>query len=393
VHEHIVQAGDSPASIAAFYAGCPKCARDLLAEHPHRETISYPNGYRTFKVPLRVGERLRLPEKWFSGELDKRPKSYFASLPHPDGVTPSKLGALAAGVLGDFATYDAASATAASLSKMSDIVFSNAVDGACTLIDQSVHEADGSATPGIAAYAQAVHTATNAARQRNQDLVAAITAGDQASATKARADIQADLATAIDAAQLALQAVYGNAAPPAPPSSTPVPQDTIIAVARAAAAAMAADPNFCSSVAQAGSAVNSAVHAFKNAWNAANPGNPVPINTGTYEQATADVLTKLLGSAPPACPARGHIPPSIPGGGGGGITPPQPSEGLSTGALVGISLLGVGAVGGAIYLAMREAPRKPRVRRVRPRGPRPEPNPMIRPRGPRYDTVAPWKKP
>jgi hypothetical protein len=389
VRVHEVRRYDSPARIAIEYAGCPKCARDLVAANPHKESVVHANGFTTFRT-LNIGEKLNLPDKWFNGDLDKRPKKYFEALPSHDGKTPSKLGLAAAGVLSDFTAYDAASATATALSKMDDRTFSNAVEGACTLIDQSVREADGSSTPGIAAYAQAVHTATNAARQRNQDLVTALTNNDAAGVAKARADIQTDLSTAIDAAQLALQAVYGNAAPTAPASSTP-PQavDPVTAAARAAAAAMAADPNFCSSISKSGTAVNAAVHAFKSAWNATNPNFPVPINTGTYEQATADVLTQLLGTAPPACGARGSATPSpfIPGG--GPITPPQPSEGLSTGALVGLSLLGVGAVGGAIYLATQNPPRKPRVRRARPRR---EQNPMIRPRGPRYDTVAPWRK-
>ena len=376
MREYVVREGDTPARIAARddMAGCPKCARDLVAANAHKEAVVHPNGFVSFRE-LRVGEKLNLPDKWFDGSLDKLPKSYFAALPHPDGVTPSGLG------LGDLNQFSAASATATALSKMDDRTFSNAVDGACTLVDQAVHEADSSPNKGVAAYAQAVHTATNAARQRNQDLVAAITAGDQATAAKARADVQTDISTALDAAQLALQAVYGSGGTTPPPP--PIPQDTITAVARAAVAALD-----CASISHPGSAANAAMHAFKASWNAANPNSPVPINTGTYEQATADVLTRVLGSAPPACPA--HTP-SVPGGGGGGgdIVPPQASQGLSVGAIVGLGLLGVGAVGGAIYLATRDTKprRKPRVRRVRP-----EPNPMIRPRGPRYDTVAPWKK-
>jgi len=86
---YVVQPGDSPASIAAVHAGCPKCAADLPAVNPHKAVVVHPNGYRTF-LELRVGEKLILPEKWWSKEFDELPPSYFAALPHPDGVTPGR---------------------------------------------------------------------------------------------------------------------------------------------------------------------------------------------------------------------------------------------------------------------------------------------------------------
>lgn len=390
MREHTVRPDDSPARIAIEYAGCPKCARDLVIANPHRESVTYPNGFVTFKN-LRAGEKLNLPDKWFDGSLDNRPKKYFAALPSADGRTPSSMGlAEAAGILADYSALDTAVSTITSLASMTPQSFSNAVDAACTLIDQSVREADGSQNPGIAAYAQAVHLSTNAARQANQTLVTALTNGDQAAIAKARADIQQNLTTALDAAKMALQAVYGGGTPttPAAPATPTIPQDTIKAVAQAVAAAVAADPNYCTSVSQVGSAMNTAIHAFKSAWNAANPGTPVPIGTGTYEQATADALARVLGSAPSACGARGGTSPSV-SGGDGTITPPQPSEGMSLGSILGLSLLGAGAVGGAIYFATKEPPRR-RVRRARPR-PRRDNNPMIR-REEDRDTVAPWRK-
>ena len=81
---YTVQPGDSPASIAIAFAGCPKCARDLVKANPAKPTIIYPNGYETF-VELAAGERLALPDKWFSGELDALPPSYFEALPSVDG--------------------------------------------------------------------------------------------------------------------------------------------------------------------------------------------------------------------------------------------------------------------------------------------------------------------
>jgi len=70
-------------------AGCPKCSRDLVLANPHKETVAHPNGFLTFKE-MRAGEVLNLPDKWFDGTLDQMPVSYFASLPHADGITPGK---------------------------------------------------------------------------------------------------------------------------------------------------------------------------------------------------------------------------------------------------------------------------------------------------------------
>ena len=96
--------------------------------------------------------------------------------------------------------------------------------------------------------------------------------------------------------------------------------------AATALAAMNADPNYCSSVGQPGSSVNSAVHNFKASWNAANPQSPVPIGTGRYEPVTAAALASALGGAsvPAGC---GVVPVPGPYGGGGGM--PQPQGGKS----------------------------------------------------------------
>jgi putative hemolysin len=84
-------------------AGCPKCGGiDFVRANPHKAAVVYPNGFTTFHE-LREGETLNLPEKWFTKEFDELPPSYFAALPHPDGVTPSKsvaaLGAAAPGTV------------------------------------------------------------------------------------------------------------------------------------------------------------------------------------------------------------------------------------------------------------------------------------------------------
>ncbi len=86
---YVVRPGDSPASIAAqdSHAGCPKCANLLPAANPDLPTVTYPNGFKTFKE-LRVGQVINLPDAWFDGTLDRQPQSYFNALPYADGVTP-----------------------------------------------------------------------------------------------------------------------------------------------------------------------------------------------------------------------------------------------------------------------------------------------------------------
>jgi hypothetical protein len=363
MREYVVQAGDSPASIAARpeMAGCPRCSRDLIAANSHKPFITHKNGFRTFRE-MRAGEHLNLPDKWFDGTLDRMPPSYFKALPHHDGVTPSS------GVsgLGDLAQYDVAAAAVATLAALGDQPFSNTVNGVAAAIDAAVGEIHGTGAPAVYAmpYAQEVLKATATARQRATVLATAIAAGDQAAGAQARNDILHDFSGALTSAQLALQAFYGDPAQVlvdvGPAKIDPV---TLVAAAKAAAAAIGSDPNFCTAVAQPGSTVNAAVHAFKTAWNAANPRSPVPVNTGKYEQATADVLKQLLGTAPAACGGAQVIPPPsiplvVP------VVPPQPRSGLGVGGVLGLTALGAGAVGGAIYLATR-APSKGRRRRVR----------------------------
>lgn len=348
---YVVQEGDTPASIAAQpnMAGCPKCSRDILAVNKHKKTVTLPNGYETFRE-LHAGERINLPDKWFDGTLDRRPQAYFAALPYADGRTPSTLGLAAAGILGDYAALDAATAKNNALTQLDNQSFSTAADAVAGSIDQAVREADSNPNAGIAAYASAVHLATSSAIQRNQDLISALGSGDQITADQTRLGVQTDLTTAIDAANLALGALYGGSDP-----------STIVTMAQAVVSTIAANPSYCASIGQAGSAANSAVHAFKVAWNSANPGNPLPIGTSNYEQATADALAHVLGTAPAACAARAPVPAPLPSS-TVAVTPPQ-KTGLSTGSMVALSLLGAGAVGGAIYLTTNP-PKRRLVRRV-----------------------------
>jgi hypothetical protein len=241
-----VQPGDSPASIAAqdAHAGCPKCSIDLIRSNPHKPTVRHPNGFVTFKE-IFVGEKLRLPEKWFSGELDRLPKSYFENLPHHDGTTGVGVGA----------------------------------------------------------------------------------------------EYQVDIGPAEEVYPLVL-----------------------VSAAQRAYAVMDADPDYCSSVARVGSSVNSAVHAFKSAWNSSQ--SPlVPINTGNYERQTADALLMVLGHAPVPCGTRTYTAPAPAPEPTPTIVASTEKKQLSTGAVVGISLAVAGVVGGAVHLLTNKP--KPRKRHGR----------------------------
>jgi hypothetical protein len=363
MRSYVVQTGDSPASIAARFAGCPKCARDLIGANAHKPAVEMPNGFLTF-TDLRAGETLNLPDKWFSPEFDVLPPTYFAALPYADGVTPSTLGDRAAGVLGSFVNLDAAAAGVDSLARMSDREFAAAVDAAASFIDLAVSEAVGSANPSAAGNAQDARAGAEFARRRAIEMAAAIEAGDQAVAAQARTEIQNVLSTALGSARLALQALHSGVQPVQ--SGFPA---NVMAAAQAAAAAIAADAGYCASVTRPGTSVNAAVHTFKTAWNASQSPK-VPINTGDYEPATAAALARVVGNAPAGCaahaaPAPTPAPPAAPVP----IASQPKDQGLSTGAILGLGLLGAGAVGVAIHLATRQptahARRPPRIRRVR----------------------------
>ena len=328
----------------------------------HKQAITRSNGFVTF-VELRVGETINLPDEWFHPARENLPPTYYKILPHADGVTPGSLG----DALGDFPELDAAVTAVAQLAAMDDAAFARAVGDAGAKIDASVKEAYGSAAADAATKARLVKDGTHWAWQRNNELSAAIAARDRAAITKVRLDIQNSLATALGNARLAILAHYPNSPSPASASSS-FPPD-LQAAARAAAAAIASDPNYCTSVTHPGAPVNAAVHRFKLAWNASQP-TKVPIGTSNYEVATTVALAQVNGSAPSACGA-GQRPVPIP------KPPPpltpkqrakqqealsQPSEsGWSAGAIaLGVVVAGA-AAGGIAYWATR--PSKP-VRRT-----------------------------
>lgn len=371
MRQYVVQPGDSPASIAAQdqHAACPKCAIDLVMANPGKERVVYPNGFTTFK-DLRAGEILDLPDKWFTAAFDQLSPAYFKVLPFADGKTRGSIGAL-----GDYPDLDVATSKVAALAAMDNATFANAVGDAGSAINAAVREAYGSPNTVAATAAQSVQAGTQWAWQRNQDLSAALAPGapiDVTATTQARLDIQNALSTALGNARVALNDFYGPspATPGAAPSSggfAPVVvrpsaaatyPAAVVSAAQATVSAIGGDPSYCTSVARSGSAVNAAVHAFKTAWNAANPSNPVPIGTGTYDATTATALANVVGAAPNACgaqpaPVRPPVPPHpLP------VADAAPSGGMSTAAVAGLGLLGGAVVGATVYLVTRKpAPR------------------------------------
>lgn len=97
------------------------------------------------------------------------------------------------------------------------------------------------------------------------------------------------------------------------------------AAAQAASDAIDADPSYCANVSINGSTVNTAVHAFKVAWNAdasAN-GEPTLAYNGLYDSDCASALANALGGMNGTLAT---VPgPCAGGGGGGGGPAPTPS--------------------------------------------------------------------
>ena len=191
---------------------------------------------------------------------------------------------------------------------------------------------------------------------RNRDLAAAVAANDRATIAHARLDIQNSLSTALGNARLAMLAQSTSAAPSTFSSE-------LQTAAKGAAAAIAADPNYCTSVTHPGNPVNAAVHRFKLAWNASQTPK-VPIGTGTYEVATTVALAQVNGSAPSACganqrpvPAPKPPPPLPQSKRDEDLDAPNLSSGWSVGKVIfGVAIAGA-AAGGVAFLVTR--PSKP----------------------------------
>jgi peptidoglycan hydrolase-like protein with peptidoglycan-binding domain len=98
------------------------------------------------------------------------------------------------------------------------------------------------------------------------------------------------------------------ATPAVTPPPMSAPPSGLAMAASAALAALSSDSNYCTNVAKTGTAVNTAVHNFKAAWNSTNPSRAVPIGTGKYEVSVAAALWSALGGTvdvPPGCGAVG----------------------------------------------------------------------------------------
>jgi len=176
VRTYVVQPGDSPGSIAASFAGCPKCSRDLIGANTSKPTVTHPNGFVTFKE-LRAGEKLALPDKWFDPAFDLLPPAYFASLPYADGVTPSPFGELAAVILRDFRALEVAA--------------------------DKVHNANDAVAAIVAAVQPALDSSNAAAKKYARAAVQWTKVSDQRA-----------LASALSNAQWALKELYGSMQPP-----------------------------------------------------------------------------------------------------------------------------------------------------------------------------------
>lgn len=122
-----------------------------------------------------------------------------------------------------------------------------------------------------------------------------------------------------------------------PAQAATMPVSNVSAIAALALAALVADPNYCVNVGRSGTAVNTAVHNFKAAWNAANPSATVPIGTGKYEPSVADALSSSLGgqSVPQGCGAAvATAPASIPA-----VAPAASGSNLSATAAAALAAL------------------------------------------------------
>lgn len=350
---YTVKAGDSPANIAARdeMAGCPRCAVALVDKNPGKATITFPNGFKTFR-DLRIGEVLLLPDEWFDGRHDALSSSYFQALPSADGVSsghgtvshgvgalPSETAAIPLWSIGDPCNLTASCAD--------------------VMVFQMAWNADHPGGPLL--NTQGKYDAATAS--------AATTALGTPGPPPCNGSFTG-----------ACSGTPGGYTPLPPPASPYSP--TLTSAAQAAAAALGADANYCASVSNPGSAVNKAVHAFKLAWNGSQ-GTTIPVGTSNYEAATATALASVLGtSAPTACGAKPAPPPHHDPNPQPNPNPqPVPDDGLSTGTIVGIGLLAAAVVGGIVYVATNrpEPPRArftvlPPTRRVYPALPAHRPN-------------------
>src|SRR6516162_1344192 len=337
---YVVQRGDSPARTAQKLTGTTRGMGQLLAANPHKVRALGLGGFETFQS-ISVGERLNVPRGWGGGSVssvnvEKQALATAAGnapSADPDGsyhgsvVAYQTAGAVAASQLGPDidSTYGAANTS-------SNTSLATALNA--TL--QAVNSGDGSSSnPASLSDAQ---TAQNYLSQMLSDYNAAI-----------------------------LAAGGGGGGPG---------QNAVTTAANNAVAAINGDSNYCADVGKAGTSVNSAVHAFKAAWNAAGKTPTLPYN-GQYDQTTQAAIISLGIVAPNACNAppppagcsTGQVKDSvtgacvspcsdgsIPANGACPVAPPVTSQASSGNALVaGVLLVGLG--GAAVAYAVKRRKR------------------------------------
>lgn len=355
MRSYVVQPGDSPAKISGKYAGCSKCARDLVRVNAHKPSLKAQNGFTTFKT-LHVGETLNLPDKWFSPKFDAVPSRYFSALPHPDGRTPSTLGLAAIGVLNDYSALDSASSKITDLANLPDSSFADVAITAADDLSKSVQEVIAGATAtSPAAVASALNAQASAfdAKARATAMNAALAIGTPVTAM--RPQIKDVLSAGLDNAHAALNAFHAGPST-IPVTTAPIPSalQTLISLdpcaqqnATAVCAAqllmgISPDGKYGDSTAAAARALspNAPPPCFpRPAWWA-----PTGVKNCPGLPATSSPLPPIVIPLP-SSPSTQSPPTSTP------IASAQ-KEGLSTAGILGLGLLGAGVVGGAIYVAM-----------------------------------------
>ena len=322
---YLVQPGDSPAIIAQKLVGDPRRAMELVLANPAKRRTAIPGVGSTFAT-LRAGESLTLPLSWTV-------RAALAGLPLGVGrlgltpsITDTGATAMAAATsqlgtaAGAYSSFQSGQGTA------SDVLtaYNTAIEAFVGVAQQAAQAAGSAQTAIVVASPQgqgdpaAVQAQTDVNNIQNTYIPAItndynamstldITTTDPSSiGSDAQTNAQNAVNAAVDA-QTQATSWSGGGSPNQPPPQT-VPAN-VVADAQAVLAAINADPNYCTSVGQNGSAVNTAVHNFKVDWNAAGLQPQVPVGTGQYESVTASAVgTAVGGNGPLACGAAPPAP-------------------------------------------------------------------------------------
>jgi len=282
---YTVQPGDSPARIAQRLTGNAALMGQLVAANPALPR-AHGLGAVTFRE-LHVGQKLNLPPSWMRFGI--------SGAPGVSGVPTVGVGDAASDLSAAQSAYTQGSTTLAGAQQVTD------VSQAATYFAQSAASSlavandvgDSSSASQIVVYQTTIATQQAAIN----------TASDLASAQAACTAAQAAAASALTLANKAATSGSGGGQS----------QSTLAQAAIAAANAITGDSAACSNVSKTGTSVNTAVHAFKVAWNAAGQSPQLAYN-GQYDAACASALgTALQGTgigAPTACAASPTPPPT-----------------------------------------------------------------------------------